>query len=132
CEPQHFIALRLLGLITLQRNKIALRHLENELTTYDRAIARKPNDADGHASRGRVLMKLERYEDALASFKVAIALKRDYEFLCSDLLHTRMRICEFSNIDTELAWITQRIMRGEKAGCPFHMMALSNSLEVLR
>ena len=65
-EPQHFIALRLLGLITLQRNKTALRYLENELTTYDRVIARKPNDANGYASRGRVLMKLERYEDALA------------------------------------------------------------------
>ena len=131
-EPQHFIALRLLGLITLQRNKTALRYLENELTTYDRAIARKPNDANGYASRGRVLMKLERYEDALASFKVAMALKPDYEFLCSHLLHTRMRICDFSNIDTELAWITRSIMRGEKAGCPFHIMALSNSLEVLR
>ena len=131
-DPQHLLALQLLGFITFQRDKIALRRLEDELATCDKAIACKPDDADGYVNRGHVLLKLKRREDALASFEAAIALKPDYEFLCSDVLHTKMRICEFSNIETEFAQISQRIMRGEKAGCPFHIIAISDSLEVQR
>jgi predicted O-linked N-acetylglucosamine transferase (SPINDLY family) len=131
-DPQHPLALRLLGFITLQRDKITLRRLEDELASCDKAIARKPDDADGYVNRGHVLLKLKRREDALASLEAAIALKPDYEFLCSDVLHTKMRICEFSNIETEFAQISQRIMRGEKAGCPFHIIAISSSPEVQR
>ena len=57
-DPQHSLALRLLGFITLQRDKIALRRLEDELASYDKAIARKPDDARGYVNRGRVLLKL--------------------------------------------------------------------------
>src|SRR5271169_1917592 len=131
-DPQHFLALRLLWFIKLQRNKIELRRLEDELASYDRAIARKPDDADGYVSRGHVLLNLGRHEDALASFEVAMALKPDYECLCGDVLSTKMRICEFSNIETEFAQISQRIMRGEKAGRPSHILAISSSLEVQR
>jgi predicted O-linked N-acetylglucosamine transferase (SPINDLY family) len=131
-DPQHFLALRLLGFITLQRDKIALRRLEDELASYDKAIARKPDDADGYVNRGRVLLKLKRYEDALASLEAAIALKPDYEFLCGGVLLTKMRICEFSNMEIEFVRISERIMRGEKAGRPVDIIAVSSSLEVQR
>ena len=131
-DPQHSLALRLLGFITLQRDKIALRRLEDELASYDKAIARKPDDADGYVNRGRVLLKLKRYEDALASLEAAIALKPDYEFLRGGVLLTKMRICEFSNMEIEFARISERIMRGEKAGRPIDIIAISSSLEVQR
>ena len=131
-DPQHSLALRLLGFITLQRDKIALRRLEDELASYDKAIARKPDDADGYVNRGRVLLKLKRYEDALASLEAAIALKPDYEFLCGGVLLTKMRICEFSNMEIEFVRISERIMRGEKAGRPIDIIAISSSLEVQR
>jgi predicted O-linked N-acetylglucosamine transferase (SPINDLY family) len=131
-DPQHSLALRLLGFITLQRDKIALRRLEDELASYDKAIARKPDDARGYVNRGRVLLKLKRYEDALASLEAAIALKPDYEFLCGGVLLTKMRICEFSNMEIEFVRISEKIMRGEKAGRPVDIIAVSSSLEVQR
>ena len=131
-DPQHLLALQLLGFMTFQRDKIALRRLEDKLAVYDKDIARKPDDADGYVNRGRVLVRLKRHEDALASFGAALALKPDYDFLRSSVLHTKMRICEFSNIEIEFAQITESIMRGEKKGCPFHMLAISSSSEVLR
>jgi predicted O-linked N-acetylglucosamine transferase (SPINDLY family) len=129
-DPEHFLALRLLGFIKLQRNKIALRRLEDEVASYDKAIARKPDDADGYVNRGHVLLKLQRYEDALVSFEMAMALKPDYVCLWGDLLFTKMQICEFPNIETEFARISQRIMQGEKAGRPSQILAISNSLEI--
>ena len=131
-DPQHSLALRLLGFITLQRDKIALSRLEDELASYDKAIARKPDDADGYVNRGRVLLKLKRYEDALASLEAAVALKPDYEFLCGGVLLTKMRICEFSNMEIEFVRISEKIMRGEKAGRPIDIIAISSSLEVQR
>jgi predicted O-linked N-acetylglucosamine transferase (SPINDLY family) len=131
-DPQHSLALRLLAFITLQRGEIASRRLEKELASYDEAIVRKPDDADGYVNRGHVLLNLKRYEDALASFKAAMALKPDYEFLCGDVLFTKMQICEFANMETEFARLCERIMRGEKAGRPVHIIGISSSPEVQR
>ena len=131
-DPQHSLALRLLGFITLQRDKIALRRLEDELASHDKAIARKPDDAREYVNRGRVLLKLKRYEDALASLEAAVALKPDYEFLCGGVLLTKMRICEFSNMEIEFVRISEKIMRGEKAGRPIDIIAISSSPEVQR
>ena len=58
-DPQHLLALQLLGFITFQRDKIALRRLEDKLAAYDKTIARKPDDADGYVNRGRVLVQVE-------------------------------------------------------------------------
>ena len=118
--------------LLFKETKSALRRLEDELASYDKAIARKPDDADGYVNRGRVLLKLKRYEDALASLEAAIALKPDYEFLCSYVLLTKMQICEFSNLEIEFARISERILRGEKAGRPFDIIAISSSPEVQR
>ena len=35
-DPQHLLALQLLGFITFQRDKIALRRLEDKLAAYDK------------------------------------------------------------------------------------------------
>ena len=129
-EPTHFLALHLLGLITAQRRQIELRWLKDALASCDRAIARKPDDADGHVNRGFVLERLERLEDALASYKKAIALKPEYEFLSGALVFAKMQICEFTNAEHEFARLSERILRGEKASRPFPILAISGSLQV--
>jgi predicted O-linked N-acetylglucosamine transferase (SPINDLY family) len=129
-EPTHFLALHLLGLITAQRRQIELRRLKNALASCDKAIARKPGDADGHVNRAFVLERLERLEDALASYKKAIALKPEYEFLSGALVFAKMQICDFTNAEYEFAQLSERILRGEKASRPFPILAISGSSQV--
>lgn len=132
CNPTHFLALHLLGLITAQRRQIELRHLQDALASCDKAIARRPDDADGYVKRGIVLERLDSLEDALTSYKTAIALKPDYEFLSGALLFAKMQICEFANVEREFAQLFDKIMRSEKASRPFPTLAMSSSLQVQR
>ncbi len=105
-QPDHFAALHLLGLIALQTGKAelgvdllgravdvcgtsaearndlgnglgALGRPEGALSSYDKAIALKPQYWEAHANRAATLKKLERLEEAVASFDDVIALKPD-------------------------------------------------------
>ena len=52
-----------------------MKRVNDALTSYDRAIALRPDFADAFYNRGVVLWELRRPEDALASYDRAIALK---------------------------------------------------------
>jgi len=110
----------------------ALKRLEDALASYDKAIALKPDYAQAYFNHGTTLLELKRLEDALASYDKAIALKPDYEFLFGTLLHAKMHICDFTNVDSQFAQISEQIIRGERVSIPFPLLAISGSLEVQR
>ncbi len=105
--PEHFDALHLLGVLSLQtggtqrgveliaraielnpnfavaHNNLGnglkdLRRYHDALASYDKAITLKPNYAEAHLNRGNVLRELKRFDEALASYERAITLKPDY------------------------------------------------------
>ena len=110
----------------------ALKRLEDALASYDKAIALKPDYAQAYFNHGTTVLELKRLEDALASYDKAIALKPDYEFLFGTLLHAKMHICDFTNVDSQFAQISEQIIRGERVSIPFPLLAISGSLEVQR
>jgi predicted O-linked N-acetylglucosamine transferase (SPINDLY family) len=155
-DPRHFDALHLRGVIALQtrrwedgialvRDAIALngnvpeahdnlgnglrelRRYDEALASFDRAIALRPGDARLHRNRGSTLQSLDRHEEALASFANAFALQPELEFLPGMLVHTKMAICDWSDIQHDLAALEERIERGERAALPFPVVVLSDS-----
>ena len=131
-NPRHFDALHLRGVIALQtrrweegvalvRDAIALNgsvpeahdnlgnglrelhRFDEALASFDRAIALRPGDARLHRNRGSALQSLGRHEEALASFATAFALQPDLEFLPGMLAHTRMTICDWSDLQRDVA-----------------------------
>jgi protein O-GlcNAc transferase len=109
-----------------------LKRYEEALASFDKAIALKPDDAEAHNNRGAALNALKRHPEALASVEKAIALKPDIEFLLGNLLSTKMTICDWSNLDTQIAQLVHRIGRGEKVSSPFPLLAITNSPELQR
>ncbi len=106
-EPNHPIALHLLGVIAHQvgKNQIAvdligqalrikpdyteaysnraialqeLKHFDAALASYDKAIALNPDFAEAHCNRGNALQALNQSAAAIASYDQALALKPDY------------------------------------------------------
>ena len=61
-----------------KRQLLDLKHLEEALASYDKAIALKPDFAEAYSNRGNALRDLKRPEEALASYDKTIALKPDY------------------------------------------------------
>ena len=105
--PEHFDALHLLGVLSLQTGETQrgvgliakaiefnsnfpvahnnlgnglkdLRRYHDALASYDKAISLKPNYAEAHLNQGDVLMELKRFDEALAVYQKAITLKPDY------------------------------------------------------
>ena len=106
-HPNHFDALHLLGVISIQTGRFAeaeqqigralkinpsmaqahsnygaalqwLNRLEEALASHDKAIALSPHFAEAHFNRGNALAKLKRLEEALVSHDQAIALQPDH------------------------------------------------------
>ena len=70
--------------------------------------------------------------EALASYERAIALKPDFEFLYGNLIHTKMKICDWSNLETHIVQLVHKIDRSEKVSLPFLLFAATNSRELQR
>jgi protein O-GlcNAc transferase len=109
-----------------------MKRLDDALASYDKAIALKPDYADAYNNRGNAFFKLKRLEDALASYDKAIALKPDYEFLFGMILHIKMKVSDFPNVESQFAQVSEEILRGAKVSVPFPILAISSSLEVQR
>ena len=114
---------------------IALNHLkrhEEALASYDKAIALKPQFAETYNNRGHVLNDLKRPKEALASYDRAIALKPDCEFLLGDLIHTKMKICDWSNLEAQIALLVTKLDHSEKVSQPLPLLAATTSPELQR
>jgi len=112
---------RALVLLDLSRNQEAL-------ASCDKAIEVGPHYADAYNNRGYILKSLGRHSDALASFETAFSLKPDHDFLVGSIVHTKMQICDWSDLDARIGKLFEAISKGNNAGQPFQILGLSNSL----
>ena len=109
-----------------------LKRFEDALASYDKAIALKPDYAEAYNNRGNALKDLKRFEEALASYDKAIALKPDCEFLYGELVHTKMMICDWSDLEGQIAQLAAKIEHREPASSPFAILSLTSSLRLQR
>ena len=105
----------------------ALKRHEEAISSYDKAIALKSELAEAYYNRGNALNELKRHEDALVSYDKAIALKPDFEFLLGDLIHTKMKICDWNNLERQIAQLVYKIDCAKKVSVPFQVLAATNS-----
>ena len=110
----------------------ALKRFEEALQACDRTIRIKPDYAEAYSNRGTVLAELKRFEEALHSYDRAIRLKPDIDFLRGDILHTKMKICDWSNYDGSVADLCGRTARDEKVAAPFILLSQPSSLALQR
>jgi predicted O-linked N-acetylglucosamine transferase (SPINDLY family) len=97
------------------------------LASFARASAIDPHDAETLANRGTALGRLGRIEEALSSYEQAYALAPEMDFLLGQLLYTKMKACRWDDFSVNLERLTARIERGEAAGSPFEILALSGA-----
>ncbi len=105
---------------------------EEALGSYDRAIEIRPDYAEAYYNRGQTLQALKKPDEALASFNRAMALKPDIHFLYGDLLHTKMRLCLWDDMNVFRNDIMEKVMNHENVSHAFIMHTLSDSPAVLK
>jgi predicted O-linked N-acetylglucosamine transferase (SPINDLY family) len=109
-----------------------IKHREEALADYDKAVAFKPDFTEAYARRGNVLAELNRVDEALMSYGRAMEIDPDYDLLHGAWLHTKMRVCEWSDFDNQVALLAKKVERSAKAVPLFSFLALSDSLTLQR
>ncbi len=127
CKPDFAQAYNNLGVALSE-----LRRFPQALGCYDKAIELAPDQVESHHNRGHALTELQQLAAAINSYDRALALAPDYPYLEGLRLDAKMHICDWRNLDSELAQLEAKIERGEKVCPPFALLALSGSLPLQR
>lgn len=101
-----------------------LKRLDEALACYDKVIAIKPNFADAYTNRGNVLTELKIFDAAILNFEKALVLQPESEFLFGMYLHTKMKICDWSDLSDSLRCLEASITEKNKVSTPFVTLAL--------
>lgn len=109
-----------------------LGQLENAVQSYRRALAIKPDFVEAHCNLAIAAKALGQLDEAMSHYERAIDIKPDHEFLHGDWLHTKMKICDWTNAETESFRLFEKIDHGERASSPFPVLALPGSLLLQR
>jgi predicted O-linked N-acetylglucosamine transferase (SPINDLY family) len=109
-----------------------LKRYEEALASYGRAIQIKPDYALAWSNRGYVLNNLKRHEEAIASLERSIELKPNADFVLGELVHTQMKIFDWTNLDQRLQTIEAEIMSGNTVSRPFSVLGLFDKPQLQR
>lgn len=97
------------------------------LDSFDRAIALKGDYAEAHANRGNVLFDLKRHAAALSSYTDALRYEPGIPFVAGQRCYVRMLLCDWRDLEPEVAALTAGIERNEAVSPPYPLLLLSGS-----
>ncbi len=110
------------GLVLAEMERFA-----EALVAHEKAAALKPDDPAAYANHGEVMRRLNRHEDAVASYDRALAINPTHRFIPGMRLAMKLQMCDWSNLDAEIARLTGQVMRGDEVVAPFTFLAVSNA-----
>jgi protein O-GlcNAc transferase len=108
---------------------VKLGRYTEALRVYDKALALKPDFAEAWLGRGNIFSDLRRYDEAFAAYDMAYKFKPDLEGLEGARLHSKMNLCDWSNIASLLDHLISSVTNGKENADPGITLAVSNSPE---
>ncbi len=93
------------------------------LASFDQTLRLKPDLVDAYYNRGLVLLELKQLDAALINFEKVLSINPDYDFLWGVYVDTKMRLCDWSSFERDIALYEKNILSQKKVAHPF--MALS-------
>jgi predicted O-linked N-acetylglucosamine transferase (SPINDLY family) len=107
-----------------------LRRTEEAVECYKSAISLRPEYSHAWINLGNALSDLGQYGDALSSYERALEIKPDGEFWLGYLIHTQMKVCDWTEIESRHSHLEAKLRRGDKASDPFTILGLFDSSEL--
>ena len=103
-----------------------LNRYEEAIAYYDKALSLKPDYAEAWSNKGVALNELKRYDAAIAHYDRALGLKADIDWAYGDFLHTKMKICSWSNFQEEVKNLSEKVLSQQKITRPFQLLSLTD------
>lgn len=113
--------------INFGRSLDNLRRREEALACYEEAVLLKPDSVEGWFNKGKIFGELKRYEEALHSYIRAYQLRPTEPFLLGIILHYKMLICDWLELDVLYEQVLHDLRNGQKVVEPFGFQGISDS-----
>ena len=104
-----------------------LKRRDEALLCYEKALQLKPDLMEGWFNKGKIYGELKRYEEALHAYIMAYQLKPTEPFLLGIILHYKMLICDWLDLDGLCLKIQQDLRNNQKVVEPFGYQGISSS-----
>ena len=109
-----------------------LKRLDEALDSCEQAIKLRPDFAEAYRNRGNALQELKRLDEALDSYDKALSIEPGFEFLFGSRLHLKMRMCDWSDAESQITELFQKVQLNEKVTSPFPVLAITDSSALQR
>lgn len=104
-----------------------LARYDEALAACDAALALQPGMAEAWFGRGFIFAKLRRPAEAVESYQRARTINPELPLLKGNLLHQKMLVCDWSDIDALIAGIEADLAAGKLAAEPFGWQGIATS-----
>ena len=101
-----------------------LGNLSVALQDFDFAINLNPEYCVAFVNRGAAYQRLAQFELVVQSYQQAFNLLPNYAFLFGSLVLTRMQLCDWESVTTDLTRLEQELLKRKKATDPFPALVL--------
>ncbi|MNJ94374.1 TPR repeat-containing protein YrrB [compost metagenome] len=104
-----------------------LKRFNEALAHHEQAVQISNSDAETLFNKGITLHELKRYEEALAHHLLANELNPDLDYLLGTLIHEKMIIGAWDNIESEISEFANKLSIAKKLTNPFNVLSVIDS-----
>lgn len=94
------------------------------IESYSKAIELRSDYFEAYIHKGNCLCKTKKYKEAITNYSQALQISPNLDFIFGDLLHTKMKLCEWSFLEKSLIKCIEGIQGGRKIIQPFPLLSL--------
>ena len=106
-----------------------LNDYNEAINNYKKSINLNSNYYIAYNNLGNALQDIKKYEDALTIFNKLFKLKPDFKYLVGKIIHNKMLICDWNNINSEIKSLTSSLNSNSKIITPYQLICLTDNPE---
>lgn len=103
---------------------LGVKRYLDALKDFEHSLQLSPNQADAYVNRGNALRGMKKIEEALMSYQAALELNPEFDYLFGTWLHLKMKICDWSDFESNRDKLRAGILSGKKISIPFAVLSL--------
>ena len=104
---------------------------DEAIKKFNQAISIKSNFVPAWANKGSSLFELQSYQESLEAYQHAVDLDPELEFALGNLVHAKLFIGYWSDLETNLEQVIRKVHLSKKVIQPFKLLSAIDSLECM-
>jgi predicted O-linked N-acetylglucosamine transferase (SPINDLY family) len=101
-----------------------LKQYDQAFAAYGRALALNANLAEAWCGQGNLFAELKQYGNAFAAYDRAFKIKPDLPYLQGSRLHAKMHLCDWRDLEADIAAVLSAIRKRRPAAVPFSILSI--------